>query len=243
MINPGPELGFAAAMLAGLAGSGHCLGMCGGISAALAGSRRGPAPLTALLLSTGRVMSYSLAGALAGGGGTLLGLGLDLLSLGQGLRIAFGVLLMAVGLTLALRWRGLLRVEALGARLWTRMAPALGNLLPPRGPLAALTAGALWGWLPCGLVYSMLTLALASGSPGNGAAVMAGFGLGTLPALLLTGSWAGGLARRLRGSRGRRLSGALLAGLGLWTVLGALSLAGHADHDTPPAQHVAGHQH
>jgi len=148
MINPGPELGFAAAMLAGLAGSGHCLGMCGGISAALAGSRRGPAPLTALLLSTGRVMSYSLAGALAGGGGTLLGLGLDLLSLGQGLRIAFGVLLMAVGLTLSLRWRGLLRVEALGARLWTRMAPALGSLLPPRGPLAALTAGALWGWAP-----------------------------------------------------------------------------------------------
>jgi len=72
---------------------------------------------------------------------------------------------------------------------------------------------------------------------------MAGFGLGTLPALLLTGSWAGGLARHLRGSRGRRLSGALLAGLGLWTVLGALSLAGHADHGTPPTQHVAGHPH
>lgn len=244
MINPGPELGFAAALLAGLAGSGHCLAMCGGISAALAGGGRQPAALTALLLSAGRVLSYSLAGALAGGGGALLGRGLDLLQLGQGLRIAFGALLIAVGLTLALRWRGLLRIEALGARLWTRLAPTLGGLLPPRGPLAALAVGALWGWLPCGLVYSMLALALASGSPGNGALVMTGFGLGTLPAILLAGGTAAGLLRHLRGSRGRRLSGALLAGFGLWTVLGALPHAGHADPDgPPPAPHTTGHHH
>lgn len=242
MISPGPELGFAAALLAGLAGSGHCLAMCGGIGAALAGAGRRPAPSTALLLSGGRVLSYSLAGALAGGGGALLGQGLDLLRLGQGLRIAFGGLLIAVGLTLALRWRGLLRIEALGARLWTRLAPALGGLLPPRGPLAALTVGALWGWLPCGLVYSMLVLALASGSPGHGALVMAGFGLGTLPALLLAGGAAAGLVRHLRGSRGRRLSGALLVGFGLWTVLGTLPHAGHADADRP-APHTAGHRH
>ncbi len=242
MSSPGPELGFFAALLAGLVGSGHCLAMCGGISAALAGGSRGP--LTALLLSTGRVMSYSLAGALAGGGGALLGRSLDLLRLGLGLRIAFGALLVAVGLTLALRWRGLLWIEALGARLWTRVAPALGELLPPRGPLAALTVGALWGWLPCGLVYSMLALALASGSPGNGALVMAGFGLGTLPALLLAGGTAAGLLRHLRGSRGRRLSGALLAGFGLWTVLGALSHVSHVHPDgQPPAQHTASHQH
>ena len=247
MISPGPELGFAAALLAGLAGSGHCLAMCGGISAALAGAGRGPAPLTALLLSTGRVLSYSLAGALAGGGGALLGRGLDLLRLGLALRIVFGALLVAVGLTLALRWRGLLRIEALGARLWTRLTPALGGLLPPRGPLAALTVGALWGWLPCGLVYSMLALALASGSPGNGALVMAGFGLGTLPAILLAGGAAAGLLRHLRGSRGRRLSGALLVGFGLWTVLGALPHAGHAGHTDPagppPVPHTTGHHH
>jgi len=244
MISPGPELGFFAALLAGLVGSGHCLAMCGGISAALAGGSRGPAPTTALLLSTGRGMSYSLAGALAGGGGALLGRGLDLLRLGLGLRLAFGALLVAVGLTLALRWRGLLRIEALGARLWTRVAPALGGLLPPRGPLAALTVGALWGWLPCGLVYSMLALALASGSPANGALVMAGFGLGTLPALLLAGSAAAGLLRHLRGSRGRRLSGALLVGFGLWTALGAPPHAGHVHPDgQPPAQHTAGRHH
>ena len=241
MTVPGPELGFAAALLAGLAGSGHCLGMCGGISAALAGGGRGPAWRSALLLSTGRVASYSLAGAIAGTGGALLSRGLDLLHLGQTLRLGFGLLLVAVGLTLALRWRGLLRIEALGGRLWARLAPALKGLLPPRGPAQALLAGALWGWLPCGLVYSMLTLALASGDPARGALVMAGFGLGTLPAVVGAGAAAGAL-RRLRGGAGQRAAGVLLAVFGVWTAIGALPHGEHAAHAThaPAAEH---HQH
>jgi sulfite exporter TauE/SafE len=241
MTGPGAELGFLAALLAGLAGSGHCLGMCGGISAALAGGGRGPAWLNALLLSAGRVASYGLAGAIAGTGGALLGRGLDLLRLGQTLRIGFGLLLMAVGLTLALRWRGLLRIEALGGRLWARLAPALGVVLPPRGPAQALLAGALWGWLPCGLVYSMLTLALTSGDAGRGALVMAGFGLGTLPAVVGAGSAAAGVLRRLRGGAGQRAAGLLLAVFGAWTVLGALPHGQHGGH--PPAPHAMEHHH
>jgi hypothetical protein len=90
----------------------------------------------------------------------------------------------------------------------------------------------------------MLALALASGSPVNGALVMVGFGLGTLPAILLAGGAAAGLLRHLRGSRGRRLSGALLVGFGLWTVLGALPHAGHTDPaGPPPVPHTAGHHH
>lgn len=230
MTGPGAELGFLAALLAGLAGSGHCLGMCGGISAALAGGGRGRTWLNALLLSTGRVASYSLAGAIAGTGGALLGRGLDLLRLGQTLRIGFGLLLVAVGLTLALRWRGLLRIEALGGRVWTRLAPTLQGLLPPRGPAQALLAGALWGWLPCGLVYSMLTLALASGDAARGALVMAGFGLGTLPAVVGAGSAAAGALRRLRSGTGQRAAGLLLAMFGAWTALGALPHGDHAAH-------------
>ena len=233
MTAPGAELGFVAALLAGLAGSGHCLGMCGGISAALAGGGRGPAWLSALLLSIGRIASYAVAGAVAGAGGALLGRGLDLLQLGQTLRLGFGLLLLAVGLTLALRWRGLLRIEALGGRLWARLSPALRGLLPPRGPAQALLAGALWGWLPCGLVYSMLTLALASGDAGSGALVMMGFGLGTLPAVVGAGSAAAGALRPLRlmrGGTGRRTAGLLLAVFGAWTVLGALPRGDHAAH-------------
>jgi sulfite exporter TauE/SafE len=241
MTAPSAEIGFIAALLAGLAGSGHCLGMCGGISAALAGGGRGPAWLNALLLSTGRIASYGLAGAIAGTGGALLGRGLDLLRLGQALRIGFGLLLVAVGLTLALRWRGLLRIEALGGRLWARLAPALGGVLPPRGPAQALLAGALWGWLPCGLVYSMLTLALASGDVGRGALVMAGFGLGTLPAVVGAGSAAAGVLRRLRGSAGQRAAGLLLAVFGAWTALGALPHGQHGGH--PPAPHAMEHHH
>ena len=242
MTAPGAELGFIAALLAGLAGSGHCLGMCGGISAALAGGGRGPAWLSALLLSGGRLASYALAGAIAGAGGALLGRGLDLLQLGQLLRLGFGLLLLAVGLTLALRWRGLQRIEALGARLWTRLTPALGGLLPPRGPAQALLAGALWGWLPCGLVYSMLTMALASGDAGNGAWLMAGFGLGTLPAVVGAGGAAAGTLRWLRGGVGQRAAGVLLALFGLWTVFGALPHGDHAvdHHPAPAANH---HRH
>lgn len=242
MTAPTAELGFIAALLAGLAGSGHCLGMCGGISAALAGGGRAPAWLNALLLSSGRLASYALAGAIAGTGGALLGRGLDLLQLGQLLRLGFGLLLLAVGLTLALRWRGLQRIEALGARVWTRLTPALRGLLPPRGPLQALLAGALWGWLPCGLVYSMLTLALASGNPADGAWLMAGFGLGTLPAVVGAGSAAAGTLRWLRSGIGQRAAGVLLAVFGLWTVFGALPHGampgGHA-----PAAHTAEHRH
>jgi sulfite exporter TauE/SafE len=244
MTGPGAELGFLAALLAGLAGSGHCLGMCGGISAALAGGGRGPAWLNALLLSTGRIASYALAGAIAGTGGALLGRGLDLLRLGQTLRLGFGLLLVAVGLTLALRWRGLQRIEALGGRVWACLAPALKGLLPPRHPAQALLAGALWGWLPCGLVYSMLTLALASGDPARGALVMTGFGLGTLPAVVGAGSAAAGALRRLRGSAGQRAAGALLAVFGLWTALGALPHGDHAGHDTHTlSTHPADHRH
>lgn len=242
MTAPGPELGFIAALLAGLAGSGHCLGMCGGISAALAGGGRGPAWRNALLLSGGRLASYALAGAVAGAGGALLGRGLDLLQLGQTLRVGFGLLLLAVGLTLALRWRGLLRIEALGARLWTRLTPALRGLLPPRGPLQALAAGALWGWLPCGLVYSMLALALASADPAGGAWLMAGFGLGTLPAVVGAGSVAAGALRWLRGGAGQRAAGLLLAVFGLWTALGALPHGTAATHHEPAAHGMA-HRH
>ena len=101
----------------------------------------------------------------------------------------------------------------------------------------ALAAGALWGWLPCGLVYSMLTLALASGDPARGALVMAGFGLGTLPAVGGAGSAAAGALRRLRGGAGQRAAGVLLAVFGVWTAIGALPHGDHPGHAAPAAEH------
>jgi uncharacterized protein len=180
-----PELDAAlllAAWLTGLAGSGgHCLGMCGGIVGALGVRQRpGLAGFGVLVAAhLGRVASYSVAGALAG----LLGAAaITTLFGGNGivvLRVAAAVLIAAIGLQLLLGRALLAPLERAGALLWRRLSPLLKPLLPPRDPLRALAVGAVWGWLPCGLVYAELSVAATSGGALSGALVMALFGLGT----------------------------------------------------------------
>jgi hypothetical protein len=91
-------------------------------------------------------------------------------------------MLVALGLYLMNAWRGLAVLEQGGRALWRHIAP------PPKpdaGRHRQRRIGALWGWLPCGMVYSVLLTAMLSGSAADGAAVMLAFGLGTLP--MLTG--------------------------------------------------------
>lgn len=228
----------AAAITLGLLGSPHCVGMCGGIAGALGRpGAGGPGPVTTqLLLGLGRIAGYALLGALAGALGLALG---DVLggAAGRLLRVGFGVLIALAGLSVAGLFAGLGWLEALGARVWQRLSPLLGHLLPLDRPWKAVAAGALWGWLPCGLVYAALAGAIASAAAGRGALLMACFGLGTLPAVAATGALAGGLAERLRRRGARRLAGAMLLGFGVWTVLGALPM----DHGAHPATgHEAG---
>lgn len=180
-----PELDAAlllAAWLTGLAGSGgHCLGMCGGIVGAL-GVRQRPGFAGFAVVSAahlGRVLSYTIAGAIAGLVGataitTLFGApGLVVL------RVVAAVLVGVIGLQLLLGRALLASLERGGAFVWRRLAPLLKPLLPPRDPLRALAVGALWGWLPCGLVYAQLSVAAAAGGALAGGLVMALFGLGT----------------------------------------------------------------
>ncbi len=227
------ELTVVAALLAGLLGSTHCLGMCGGIAGALGMSTGPRSPVSgmlyALLFNFGRIGSYALAGLIAGGIGLGLANLLNYTVLAPALRVATGLIMAAIGLQLAFNWRGLRRIEQVGARLWKRLAPLTGRLLPVKNPPQALALGLLWGWLPCGLVYTMLLAAATSGSPLQGAAVMAGFGAGTLPALTLAGAAAGrfrGLAQR---PALRRVAGVVLLGFGVWTIFAPTLLHG-ADH-------------
>jgi hypothetical protein len=117
------------------------------------------------------------------------------------------------------------RLEQAGARFWRLLAPQMRRLLPPRDPLRAFGVGALWGWLPCGLVYAELAVAAAAGGPGTGALVMVCFGIGTIVSLsavsMLLHSL--GIAKLPR-----RASGVLLVLFAVWTVLPLLSSAGHA---------------
>lgn len=225
------DLGLVlAAWLTGLAGgSGHCIGMCGGIVGALGvGQGTGARAFSRLAAAhLGRISSYASAGALVGFAGAAFIAGLVGEAGLTALRAAAAVLVFAIGLQLLFGRPFLARLEQAGSRFWRLLAPQMRKLLPPRDPLHAFGVGALWGWLPCGLVYAELAVAAASGGPLAGALVMGAFGLGTLVALSLVGVLLGslGLARLPR-----RVSGALLVLFAVWTVLPLLptQLAMHA---------------
>lgn len=219
------SLNLLAAFSVGFLGSLHCIGMCGGISAALgqslghAGSQGFYQRLNyQMLFSSGRIGSYMLAGFLAA-------------SVGEGFRQLFdnngqvflrslaGIMMIALGLYLSHLWRGLARLEQWGSHLWKFLAPLSRRLLPVKSAHQALALGALWGWLPCGLVYSALSWSIAAPSPTIGALTMGYFGLGTLPAMLGIGLFSGAMQDTLRTPAVRWTAGFMLAGFGVWTLL------------------------
>ena len=180
---------IAAAFITGLLGSVHCVAMCGGIVGAVTLSPAAPPRRAfALWYHLGRISSYAIAGAIAGFiGGTLLDAAQATRITGIGAIIAGGFMIL-LGLYLASWWNGLARLERLGARLWRRIEPYGRPLLPARRPQQALLLGMLWGWLPCGMVYSALAAAAVGGDAANGALIMAAFGLGTVPLLAAFGA-------------------------------------------------------
>jgi uncharacterized protein len=177
----------AAALAAGLLGGVHCAGMCGGIVGALSAAARGPALPRQLAFNAGRIGSYVVAGSLAGSLGALARLSAPAFAMQMFLFALANVLMLLLGLHIAGWGRALLRLEVLGGALWRRLQPLARRLVPIDSAPRAAAAGALWGWVPCGLVYSMLGLALASADALSGAGVMLAFGMGTLPNLLAAG--------------------------------------------------------
>ncbi len=231
----GTEGGLLAALLAGLLGSAHCLGMCGGIAGwfGMNTAVRGVAGRSgfALAYNGGRLAGYMVLGAIAGllgaSGGSLLGFG----AWAPALRIAFGLVIVLIGLQLVFGWSPLRALEALGARGWRRLTPLASRLLPATSPLHAAALGLLWGWLPCGLVYTVLLAAGVSGGAADGALIMLAFGVGTLPSMLGATAGAGRLARLARIGRVRRVAGVLVVLTGLWTLaMPVMHLAGPSAH-------------
>ena len=218
-----------AAFVVGVLGGVHCLGMCGGIVGALTmgigqsmQNLRGRMFAFQLAYNAGRILSYSLAGAVAG----LLGLlAMDFAGINNAqrvLQIIAGLFMIALGLYLAGWWRGLVRLEQAGGVVWRRIEPLGKSLIPVRSVVQAFLLGLVWGWLPCGLVYSVLVWSLASGGPGQGALLMLGFGLGTLPNLLLMGLLAAQLGRLLQYRGVHYAAGGLVIVLGGYQIWKAL---------------------
>ena len=193
----GLQAQLGAAFLMALLGGVHCAGMCGGFVTALQAAR--PPQLRAGAFAAayhlGRVGGYCAAGLLAGTIGGALFVA-DVLPVQIGLLVLASIFLAGIGASLLGSAAWLRRLEPLGKSVWQAIQPLAGRVLPPRSAPAAVLAGFLWGWIPCGMVYAALPLALVSGSALRGAAVMLAFGLGTVPNLLALG-W--GASRLLSG--------------------------------------------
>ncbi len=236
-----------AAFLLGLLASGHCVLMCGGITSALGlatAKRADGRPRRLLLLGYqfGRISSYTLAGLLIGSvGGAFIAL-LD----GEATRLTLRIATAAALALAALVMLGVIRDPGagLGRHLWPKLAPLGRRLLPVASLPRALAFGAIWGWMPCGFVYTILLVAALTAQPLQAAATMAAFGLGTLPALFAA-SWAAPRFAALANREGlRRSAGALLLASALITAI-APWLLGHAPllhgwlpFDCAPAEHA-----
>jgi len=219
---------YYTAIVIGLLGSTHCLGMCGGIVGALdvnAGKtdQKGLTRISRhLAYNAGRIISYSIAGGIAG----FIGLLAADFSLGSAApfgRFIAGLFMIALGLYLADWWRVLTIVEKAGMHSWKKIQPLGQRFLPAKTPMQAFGLGLVWGWLPCGLVYSVLALAAATTSPLNGALIMFSFGIGTLPMLIVMGATATQLMKLVRHPVIRQLTGASITLLGLYICMTALS--------------------
>ena len=216
----------AAAFAAGLLGGVHCVGMCGGIAGALAAGSTGPVPRRLAAFNAGRVGSYAVAGALAGLVGTLAGAAGPGAVLRTLLFIAAQAMVVLIGLYVA-GWSGaILRFERAGAGLWRRIEPLRRRFFPVDSDARALGAGAVWGWIPCGLVYGMLPLAAVSGGALQGAMVMAAFGAGTLPGLVLAGAASRRLTEARRKPWVRGTAGGAIVLLGLAGLARAPEVSG-----------------
>jgi sulfite exporter TauE/SafE len=222
-------LPYFSAFIVGLLGGVHCIGMCGGIVGALTfglpeKKRQSFASLLPFQLAYnfGRLLSYVIAGAIMGGLGMLLAELIPIQIAQRTLLFIAGIFMVLLGLYLSGWWMILNRVERAGGILWKKIEPYGRKLMPVQTPIQALGIGMIWGWVPCGLVYTMLINAVSSGGAVEGATLMFAFALGTLPNLLAIGLLAGAAARLARSEIARKTAGITVMIFGVYTLWNAL---------------------
>jgi len=230
------------ALIAGLAGSAHCASMCGGISAML-GMGAKPKQRFIVAYNIGRISSYMLIALLFAT--VLSSLTAKMPVALMGLRIVAGVLMVMVGLFLLGKASGIGYVEKLGSYIWRMISPLARHLMPVDSVLKALGLGMLWGWLPCGLVYSMLAISLAQGTIVLSVTTMFAFGVGTLPALYLIGLAGARFSEWISKRTIRYFLAYCVMLLGVYTaVIPSMHLLSdyHSDHG-PVAEEHSDHSH
>jgi uncharacterized protein len=230
------ELSLISAFTLGLAGAGHCVGMCGGIAAALNLGGQGGAGTT-VMYHTGRILSYTLLGALLG----LAASAVDIAAWTIALRYLSGGLLIGMGLYIGNWWLGMAALERVGSVLWQPVQKMSSRWLPIRHWYQALSLGLCWGLMPCGLIYSSLAWAGTANNALHSGLLMFCFGLGTLPAMLATSLGAGTVEGFLKRRGLKIVIALLLIAAGLWTLYVTYA---HAQHNAgPPGSTQQSHQH
>lgn len=205
----------------GILGGAHCIGMCGGIMGVLTMAVSAQQDNTiirrwqlVLLYNLGRIVSYLIIATLFY---TLIA-SVEQYFAWYFMRIVSGVLLVAMGLYLANWWRGLVYLEKVGSFFWRYLQPLSKKLLPVSSLKQALALGMLWGWLPCGLIYSALVYSATAPSVTGAILIMFAFALGTLPAVMATGLLAERLSALIQQNSIRQLFAVLIIGFGVWTL-------------------------
>ena len=198
------------------------MGMCGGIVAALRMvSPKGASALPyTLAYNMGRIVSYTIAGAITGALGKIAA---DYIPLANyALSLLSGIMLLLLACYLGKWWTGLTVLENAGKGLFSKVQPLSKCFLPFKTPLSALPYGFIWGWLPCGLVYSTLTWSLAAGNALEGAAIMFFFGLGTLPTLLAASAGSQYIVRSFQHNHFRQIIAVIMAIYAAYLIHGAI---------------------
>jgi sulfite exporter TauE/SafE len=223
---------LSTAFLAGLLGSGHCFGMCGGIAAGLGAMSKGRALVPALQFNLARLFSYAVLGLVAA---TVLGGVSGLMPIARWLRLLTAVMILLIGLKFLFNFRGIEFIERGGAGLWKKVMPFALKAGNRQDGMGRVLLGLCWGLIPCGLVYTVLMTAASTANALAGATTMLVFGLGTLPSMLGLTVAAPALSAFLEDRTVRRVIGFALVVLAIWTVAmmwGAMSqgATSHAHH-------------
>jgi sulfite exporter TauE/SafE len=223
------------AFLAGLLGSGHCFGMCGGIAGSLGalsgGSGRKQLVLPALQFNLGRLLGYAILGAIAAGIIGAVGEIVALKAYAKWFRVVTAVMVMIIGLQFLVDWGSLNIIEKGGAGIWKKIAPIAAKVSQRNDWVGRTGLGICWGFLPCGLVYTVLVTAASTGNSLTGALTMFSFGVGTAPAMMGLTIAAPALATFLSDKLVRRIVGFSLIVLAIWMMMPIIAAGGgHAHH-------------
>lgn len=233
---------FLAAFSMGLFGSPHCLGMCGGIVTAFGLSMQhvSESKKNGLILTyhVGRLISYSLLGLIASFVGVTI---FQSIMSNSAPRIVLGAVLVLIGLAM-LGLPLFNQLEKFGMRFWQSLAPLRKKVFPIDSFGKALFAGLLWGFLPCGLVYGALMMAIAGNNIATGAALMFVFGLGTMPMLIATQKTVGMLQSSIKNFRLRQINGVIMMLSGLAVIFIPMMMHhnhSHGSHNQSSHSHAS----